>query len=162
MSELFINKARALAVTGHRVLLNNFDKESLREEFIKFIDKGFDTFLIGMALGFDTLCFQTLLSLKENYPNIKLIACIPCKTQAYKFTKNQREEYEKMLSSADEKVLISEEYTPTCMQKRNKYMVDNASVLLAYTYKDYGGAVNTVKYALKQNVPVYKVKGSID
>ena len=162
MSELFINKARALAVTGHRVIANDFDKNSLKEDFIKFIDKGFDTFLIGMALGFDTLCFKTLLELKKDYKNVKLIACIPCKSQSYKFTKTQKEDYENMLSLADEKVVLSEEYTPTCMQKRNKFMVDNASILLAYIYKDYGGTASTVKYAIKQNVPVYKVKGSID
>lgn len=161
MSELFINKAKALAVTGHRILAENFDYKELYNTLEKFINKDFDTFLIGMAIGFDSVCFATLEKLKEKYPFIKLIACIPCLSQSCKFTQAQKEEYDRMLSVADEKIVLGQEYTPTCMQKRNKFMVDNASVVLAYMYKNYGGTANTVNYAKKNNVPIYYVKGSI-
>ena len=155
MSEVFINKAKTLAFTGHRILSAEFNKEKLEIILEKFIEKDFDTFLIGMALGFDTVCFQTLEKLKEKYPTIKIIACVPCLTQAYKFNRLQKEEYDRMLSVADEKIILSTEYTPTCMMKRNKFMVDNASVLLAYLERDYGGTANTVRYAKKMDVPIF-------
>ncbi len=155
MSEVFINRAKTLAVTGHRILGPNFNKSKLESILEKFIEKDFDTFLIGMALGFDTVCFQTLEKLKEKYPSIKIIACIPCLSQAYKFNKAQKEEYDRLLSIADEKIILSAEYTPTCMIKRNKFMVDNACALLAYLVRDYGGTASTVKYAQKIQVPIY-------
>ncbi len=153
MNEIFINKARAVAITGHRVLYENFNKQKLKEILIKIVDKGFNTFLVGMALGFDTVCFQTLEEIKKE-KELKIIACIPCLKQDYKFTSAQKKEYDRMLSLADEKIVLSEEYYSGCMQKRNKFMVDNASGLLAYVKRDFGGTANTVKYARKQGVPV--------
>lgn len=156
MSELFINKTRACAVTGHRVLYRDFDEKKLENLFVKLLDKGFDTFLIGMAIGFDTVCFKILEKLREKYP-LKIIACVPCRHQDLKFSLEQKVEYRKMLISADEKIILSEEYTPSCMQKRNQFMVDNASVLISYLRRNYGGTYKTCEYALKHNVPIIKV-----
>ena len=151
MSELFINNNRACAVTGHRVLQDDFDRKSLKSLFIDLIDEGYDTFFIGMALGFDMLCFKVLEELSKEYKKVKLIACIPCAGQAYKYSKKQKEEYDRMVKDADEIVLISQTYTKTCMQKRNKFMVDNSSVLVAYLKRDFGGTANTVRYAKSIN-----------
>ena len=153
MSEVLINPAKTCAVTGHRNLPINFNKTLLQERLIKIIEIGYDTFLIGMAVGFDTVCFQVLEKLREKY-KIKLIACIPCKEQAQRFSKSQKEEYERMLVSADEKIYVSEEYSTTCMMKRNKFMVDRCSLLLYYLTRDFGGTKNTVDYAVKKGVCV--------
>lgn len=148
-----INKARTCAVTGHRVLLKSFDYKLLEEKINNQIEEGYDTFLIGMAIGFDTECFKKLLEIKKS-KNIKIIACIPCINQSKKFNKKQKEEYDNLLLEADEIIVLSEEYTTQCMKKRNVFMVDNSSCLLAYMYKNYGGTASTVKYALKNNVKV--------
>lgn len=153
MTELFINKAKTCAVTGHRILYTGFDRLKLKEFFLKIIEIGFDNYLIGMALGFDTECFNVLEEIRQEKP-IKIIACIPCLNQDYKFNKEQKMEYQRMLNSADEKVYLSKEYTKNCMIKRNKYMVDNASLLVSYLKHDFGGSYNTVKYAEKQNVQI--------
>lgn len=148
-----INKARACAVTGHRILLKSFSHLRLIEVLNSLISDGYDTFLIGMALGFDTECFKALLEIKKQ-KEIKIIACIPCKNQTAKFTISQKKEYDFLLTKADEKIVLAEEYSPLCMRKRNIFMVDNTSCVLAYIYKDYGGTASTVKYALKNNVKV--------
>ena len=153
MNEIFINKARAVAITGHRALNDDFNKQELKKLLTKFVDKGFNIFLVGMALGFDTVCFQTLEEIRKEH-DLKIIACIPCLRQDYKFTIKQKQEYDRMLSSADEKIVLSEEYYSGCMQKRNKFMVDNCSGLLAYLKRDYGGTANTVRYAQKKGVPI--------
>lgn len=149
MSEIFINRARAVAVTGHRVL-NNIDKNKLKLLFCSLIEKGYNTFLIGMALGFDKLCFETLVEIRKE-EDIKLIACIPCEKQDLKFSASQKKDYAKMLNEADEKYYVNRDYTNTCMQKRNEFMVDNSSLLVAYLRRNYGGTYNTVKYAEKKN-----------
>ncbi len=149
MNEIFINSARAIAITGHRVLYPDFSQQKLEKKLVEFVDKGFDTFLIGMALGFDTICFQTLEKIREER-NIKIIACVPCLSQDSKYSKAQSEEYKRLLSVADEKIILSKEYTPSCMQKRNEYMVDNCFAVFAYLKRDFGGTANTVKYANKK------------
>ena len=156
MSEMFINRARACAISGHRVLDKEFNFEKIRNAFVKLVDAGFDTYFVGMALGFDTICFNILEEIKKE-KNIKIIACVPCKTQSYKYTKEQKREYDRMLSVADEVVLVSEEYSKTCMQKRNQYMVDNSSVLVAYLRRDFGGTQNTVNYARKTGIQIIRV-----
>ena len=156
MSELFINKARTLAVTGHRVLYNDFNRKKLEETLKRSVECGFNTFLIGMAIGFDTICFQILEEIRKE-KDIKIIACVPCLTQADRFTLEQKKEYERMLSVADEVKIISKEYTNRCMQKRNEFMVDNSSGLIAYLKRDYGGTANTVNYAIKNHVPIIQI-----
>ena len=151
-----INRARSCAVTGHRILEKGFNRAKVEEKLSQLIKIGYNEFLVGMALGFDTVCFQILEKLRETN-NIKIIACIPCKTQADRFSKNDKKEYERMLLSADEKVVLSEEYTPYCMQKRNKFMVDNASVVLAYLRNEKTGTANTVKYAKERQVVIINV-----
>lgn len=151
-----IDRNKTLAVTGHRTLNLDFSKKKLTEKFISYIEEGYETFLIGMAIGFDTVCFQTLEKLKKSYPHIKLIACVPCINQAEKFSMLQKLEYKRMLSVADEVVYVGKEYTNTCMQKRNMFMVDHASLVFAYIKRDFGGTANTVKYAQRQGVTVEK------
>ena len=154
---MIIDKIKTCAFTGHRVLGENFNKKELERVVKKLIESGFTTFLVGMALGFDTECFKLLEIYRKEYP-IKIIACIPCLTQAYKFSLKQKAEYEKMLASADERVYISKEYTKTCMFKRNMFMVDSASVLVAYLNSDKGGTFQTVNYAKRQNVSIIYIK----
>ena len=148
-----IIKEKTVSVTGHRVLRADFDKNKVKEVFLERIRLGYDTFLIGMAVGFDTVCFQILEEIRKLLP-IKIIACIPCLHQDQKFSFTQKREYERMLTSADEKILISKEYTPYCMQKRNMFMVDNSNLLVAYLRESKGGAKNTVEYAKNKNVSI--------
>ena len=151
-----IIREKTICVSGHRVLGNDLNKKKVEGFLVKLIEKGFNTFLIGMALGFDTLCFQILERLREKN-NIKIIACVPCPEQPLKFNQRQKEEYFRLLSVADEKVVLSEEYTPYCMQKRNQFMVDNSFAVLCYLNRNSGGTFNTVNYAKKQNVFVINV-----
>lgn len=153
MSELFLNKAKTACVSGHRALPKTFNKDKLEKAFLTLIDNGYDTFLIGMALGFDTVCFRLLEGLRKQ-KDIKIIACVPCEEQDKLFSALQKDEYRQMLESADQKIVLSKNYTQKCMQKRNEFMVDNSSIVLAYLTKNFGGTKNTVDYAKKMGVVV--------
>lgn len=156
MQELFFNKTRTCAVSGHRIITEKIDLEKLNGIFLKLIEGGYNTFLVGMALGFDTVCFHALEKIREKH-DIKIVACIPCIKQDYKFNKEQKEEYERMVLSADFKVIISEDYTPYCMKKRNDYMIKNSSLLVAFLRENKGGTYYTVKRAEKENVAIIKI-----
>lgn len=156
MNDLVIIKEKTCAVTGHRDIPKNFDKKNLEEKLLKITDFGIDTFLIGMAVGFDTLCFKILEKIRLK-KTIRIIACIPCISQSERFSLRDKKIYDESIESADEKILISKEYTPYCMQKRNMFMVDNSSILLCYLRKDKGGTVNTLKYAEKKGTTIIYV-----
>lgn len=150
------DKITTCAVSGHRKTECDLDENKLKKTFELLIEGGYETFLNGMALGFDTICFRILEKLREKN-NIKIIACVPCRSQAEKFCAKDKKEYERMLSSADEIRLISGEYTPYCMMKRNMFMVDNSSVLVAYKRREEGGTAKTVKYAEKCGLKIIEI-----
>ena len=53
-----------------------------------------------------------------------------------------------VLSAADESVLISESYHISCFERRNRYMVDHATLLIAAHDGQSGGTRSTIEYAL--------------
>ncbi len=156
IDQINIVKENTCAVTGHRLLKEDFDKNLLRKVFEYLIENGKDTFLIGMAVGFDTECFKLLEELRKSN-NIKIIACIPCPTQSLKFSNIQKKEYERMCLASDQKIILSKEYTPYCMQKRNMFMVDNCSVIVCYLREKRGGTANTINYAKKQGTRIIRI-----
>jgi uncharacterized phage-like protein YoqJ len=147
-------KTMKLAVTGHRKLPKSFDELLLKKELSAFVHKGYDTFFIGMALGFDTACFRALVELKKEGAKVKLVACVPCANQDIKFTEKQKAEYRKLLSQSDEVHVLGEVYGATAMMRRNRFMVDHADTLYAFLEKQRGGAYNTVRYARDKGKPI--------
>ena len=144
------------AVTGHRVLSSDFSKEELRAALRALAAAGVRTFLCGMALGFDLLCAEEVLLLREELP-VRLVACIPCADQAARYPKFARERYERILDRCDERAVLHERYCDGCMFERNRYMVDRADLLLAYFTGRRGGTKYTVGYAEKRGIPVYLI-----
>jgi uncharacterized phage-like protein YoqJ len=137
------------AFTGHRQLDKEFSPQKLWTEIETLIQKGVLSFYNGMAMGFDLLAAECVLLLKKKYPQIRLIACIPCYGQERYFSEEDKARYIHLLKVADEKVVLSENYYKWCMQVRDQYMVDHADILLAYCKKETGGAAYTVRYFKK-------------
>ena len=59
------------------------------------IKRGYERFISGMAIGYDMICAEVVLSLKVKYPHIKLICAIPCKGQDRYWTIQQKLRYKK-------------------------------------------------------------------
>ena len=134
--------------TGHRILKKDFDDKKLIEVIDRVIERGYKTFLVGMAWGFDLKVFEILLTKKNK--NIDIIACVPCENQQIYYKNYEKEKYLEYIKKADKIVYVSKEYFDGCMQKRNRYMVDNSSNLVAYLYSNMGGTKNAVSYEEKQ------------
>lgn len=147
------------AFTGHRPSSYRFgyDEEHPDCEKIKFlmttqiaalIDNGVRTFLTGMALGADIWGAELVLRFKKEYRDIKLIAVLPCETQADRWSVEQRERYFNILAECDNTVYISRHYTKDCMFRRNRWLVDHANFVIAvYNGTQNGGTAYTVQYA---------------
>ena len=112
---------------------------------------GITNFISGMAIGADLDFAETVLKLRNIYP-ITLECAIPCKNQTLKWSAKDVLRYQSILNSADEINLISERYTPECMLKRNRYMVDKSELVIAvFNGVQSGGTWYTVKYADSKN-----------
>ena len=143
--------------TGHRdidVTKVSAIKEKLNTVISQLIKQGYTDFYDGGALGFDMLAAEAVLELKKIYPHIRLHIIVPCANQSSRWSKENVWRYEAIISLADEVKILSPFYFDGCMQVRNRYMVDNSSVCIAYLERTTGGSAGTVKYAEKQGVEV--------
>ena len=113
---------------------------------------GIAHFISGMALGCDLLFAEAVLAMREEYDDVTLEAAGPCDSQANSWPEEQKERYNAILSSCDTVTFVQHQYTPGCMLRRNRYMVDNSSVLLACFNGSSGGTMNTLLYARRQGV----------
>ena len=62
---------------------------------------------------------------------------------------------------ADEVVYISEEYTETCMKERNRYLAEEADIIVAYVSRYASGAGQTVRMAKSLGKQVYNLYPAI-
>ena len=77
-------KAITCCFTGHRQISPEIMPTlatELESVLLRLIGDGFRFFCAGGALGFDTLAAETVLHLKMQYPQIRLILVLPCHEQ---------------------------------------------------------------------------------
>ena len=143
--------------TGHRKIpLDQLESvtQRLRDAVIASIKDGYLYFGAGGVLGFDTLAAQTVLNLKKDYPQIKLILVLPCKTQTRGWRQEYIEEYNRIIRAADKVVYTSNNYYNGCMQIRNRHLVEYSSLCICYLNKTTGGTAYTVEYAKKNKLNI--------
>ena len=125
------------------------------EEAVKALcDEGIETFLCGMAEGFDLEAAEAVLRIRGKNALPKLIAVAPYRSQAEHFNARTRGRYAAILAEADEAVVLAESYHAGCFHARNDYLVAHASVLLCYYNGTKGGTQYTVQNAQKSGLRI--------
>lgn len=143
--------------TGHRVLPSHrlWELSELMDRALSsMIHQGVTEFRTGGALGFDTLAALKVLDLRQKHPELRLVIYVPCHGQDASWSERDRAIYRGILERADEKILVSQEYTRGCMLKRNRHMVDGSDVCIAFVTKQEGGSAYTARYAEGRGVRV--------
>ena len=107
-----------------------------------------------MALGTDIFAAEIVLKLKEKFRDITLTAILPCRTQAARWNKEAITRYEHILAKCDKVIVLQDEYTPSCMNKRNLYMVEHSDCAIAVWSGTEGGTANTIRFATDRHLPV--------
>lgn len=160
---MIINKNKTVCFSGHRPE-KLFDGATVSSEPVKrllsivyvaideAIREGYDTFITGMARGVDLWAGSLLLEFKRRYPHIKIVCAIPFRDQLTPLEGEDRISYLAIMSMAEEVVYISENYTRDCMKKRNYFMVDNSSKLIAVVRDWRSGTGQTIRYAQKKGL----------
>ena len=113
----------------------------------------------GGALGFDQMAAETVIRLKNDYPQIKLIMVLPCppKQQSLKWSSEQKKHFYELLGQADKVRILSPCYTSSCMYERNRHLIDNSAHLICFLQKQYGGTFYTVNYAEKKGLSICRL-----
>lgn len=132
-------------------------KERLYDAILTAYDEGYRHFICGMAQGCDLYFCEAVLRLREEHPEMSLEAAIPCPTQADGWSRAQRERYQRLLAQCDYETMVQEAYTPDCMQRRNRYMVDHASLLIAMHDGVPGGTRRTIEYAMRRGLDIVDI-----
>lgn len=156
-----IDKSKIACFSGHRKLPEDCEelRKSLEAAITELIKKGVMYFGSGGALGFDMLAEETVIHMKQQYPQIRLILVLPCppEQQTLKWNAAQREQYNEIMSKADKVRILSPAYTPGCMPARNRHLVDNSGHLVCFLRQNSGGTFYTVNYAEKQGLNILRL-----
>lgn len=159
---------KTLCFTGHRPVPGLYPynisdpirvnvRARLTKELIGCISNGYQTFISGMAIGFDTDAALTVLSLRDDMqvPGIYLTCAVPFEDCYKKWRRDDIETYKRILAAANSVITICKPgYEPWKMMERNKWMVDQSDHVLALWRGTKGGTANTIAYALDQGKPV--------
>lgn len=111
----------------------------------------------GMALGWDQALAEAAIEL-----GIPVQAAIPCKGHSSKWPAESQERYRQILEHPLVTVGYSclEPYRGELMQRRNKWMVDAADLVVALWDGTPGGTANCVRYAYALERPIHNVWSS--
>jgi len=128
-------------------------KAELKQIIKQKICDGYNYFITGMAEGFDTYATEILVDERDKgNASIFIEGAIPCPFQDKKWSTESKTRYNKLLNKLDKKTIVQDHYTPYCMIKRNEYMLEKSSLVIAgFDNTPSGGTYSTIQKAVKQN-----------
>ena len=160
MSENEMRKKRC-CFTGHRPeklkLTGEIICDRLSQAIESAINQGKTTFICGMARGIDLWAGQAVIEKKMTHPELKLICATPFVGFERQWSMNWQQLYTFVLSHADYKVAICKRYDPGCFQRRNEWMVNHSSLVIAAYNGERGGTKNTIRFAKASAVPIHNI-----
>ncbi len=128
----------------------------LDQELYRLIEQSNITdLLVGDSIGFDTEAALSVLRCKNQYPHIQLHLIIP-----YPGYESGRSAYDlhrkrEIHDWADEILYTSTRYQRGCLQKRDRYLVDNSSGCICYQKSRRDSSSRfMLQYAIKRGLPV--------
>lgn len=154
------DRKKVCCFTGHRKIppgLENPLREQLKNQIEAFYAQGVTTFLVGGALGFDTLAAETVLACRGICPSLRLVIVAPHQRQADHWGPSDKEKYLRIAQAADEFICLADHYFQGCMQQRNRYLVDHSEACICYLAQPTGGTAYTVRYAEKQGLQIFNL-----
>jgi len=139
---------------GHREVYQANISEMLDEAIFKIIntDDNF-RFLVGGMGEFDGMCSSVVRRAKREYPNkeIRLELVLPYLTHELNENKLY---YETSFDDVVIPIELAGVHYKSAITKRNRWMVEQSDWLIAFIYRDFGGAYTTLRYAEKKGLQI--------
>jgi uncharacterized phage-like protein YoqJ len=140
-------------IVNHHVLVYQKIYDYIRQYALQQVSVGnVPTFITGMALGADQVFATAAINLECEGIKSKVIAAIPFAGQEGKWPQPSRNMYNTILNRCAEVHFVCDPgYAAWKMQKRNCWMVDRASRVLAiWNGANKGGTWNCLTYAVSR------------
>ena len=147
--------------TGHRPEKLHKPEEQIKKDLevaiLQVVDDGFVTFISGMARGVDIWAAEIALRLRESNPAIHLVAASPYRGFENRWSADWQSRYNAILQHADLVRFVCPSYSRDCFQRRNEWMVDRSSRVIAVYNGEPGSTRNTIEYAKAKKVECISV-----
>jgi len=136
---------------GHRNI-NSTITPILRAEIENHIvEKGVNTFYVGVDGKFDTIVAAILRELQKKYSYIsiyRILAYLPTDKDEYRDGQYEKTIYPEGLELVPQRFAI---------KFRNRWIVEQTDFVIAYVQLDYGGAYEAVKYAERKKKSIINI-----
>ena len=135
---------------GHREVYQSGIDAKVKEAIDRLLQTDHDFIFYTGGMGqFDDMCSSAVRSAKHRYPdlNISLALVLPYMSNRLNTDKAY---YESLYDDIIVPTELANVHYKAAITKRNRWMVDRADHVIAYVYREFGGAMETVKYARKQ------------
>ncbi len=126
-------------------------KADIEQAIITVIENGIEVFLNGGQGYFDHTCAVIVHRLKKRYPHIKSILVIPYR------------DFKVFNDSLFDEIIYPFEFHSfsyytykSGIPKRNRWMVDHASIAICLVYRS-GGAMKTLEYAKRNHLLINNI-----
>jgi len=110
----------------------------------------------------DMFAAEAVVELREQFPEIILEMVSPFDSQAAKWSPELRARHDRLFEIADVVTATGHEYTKGALFTRNRYLVTNADIILAAFDGQPGGTAMTCDLARRYDVPVIKIKPTVN
>lgn len=153
---------KSVCFTGHRNMTATPEiKQRLDETLKALIERGAEDFYAGGSLGWDMLCEDAVLDLREEYPNIRLHIVLPCpaEQQAAKWNAKQKSHFYTILKGADSVEITSKKFFYSCTKIRNRRLVELSECCVCYCENDNyaGGTGQTLLMAERNKLVIFNL-----
>ena len=159
----FEKRTRRACFTGHRpeklTRSETVIRKDLEIQICRAVADGLNIFITGMARGVDIWAAQTVLMLRNEGWDVRLICACPYDGFESSWSQEWQIQYKEILVSADFVKYICEGYSRSCFQVRNEWMVNHAARVIAVFNGEKSGTRNTIDYAAKVGVPIVRIDG---
>ena len=132
---------------GHSFVYSAAAESRLKEEIEKYLSEVDEvSFYVGGRGEFDGMAAAAVRAAKSRHKE-KEIRLYLIEPYLHASMNRDKEYYEKQYDG----IIIPDEligvHPKAAIQKRNRWMVDRAELLIAFVSRDFGGAYETMKYA---------------
>lgn len=139
---------------GHREVYGRNVQSSIELAIESILKKDSSFVFYSGDMGeFDKMCSAAVRTAKRRHPelDIKLMVVLP-----YMMAKinTDKDFYNKLYDDIIIPIELSDAHYKSAITKRNRWIIDRSDCLIAYVYRDFGGAYATLKYAYRMEKEV--------
>jgi uncharacterized phage-like protein YoqJ len=164
-------REHTLCFSGHRpeklpgdTIFENVIKSYIALEISEAVEQGFTVFIMGGSRGIDLWAGLAVIKQKRDHPDIKLIAALPYfEKNISRYSEFERFNYGYVLENCDSVFYACKDYNAECMKRRNLFMVEHSSRLVAFVRDYRSGTGQTIRLAEKAGIVsrVYNINDDI-